>query len=148
MHRTVRTGQTKVSLHMRQWIFWKVLWETFYILQEATNRSKQVKTFCCIHFVWSCKQVFLPNFLWFHFWKWIRLDSTRVLQLSQQPFHETAFLPRLPSEPELFQVGHVSPVTADNEFNVEPFYALPSKLQLQHWWTSNKRLLKRQDDRI
>ena len=41
----------------------------------------------------------------------------------------------------------VSPVIADNEFNAEPFYARPSNLQLQHWWTDNNGLLKSQDDR-
>ena len=147
MHRTVRTGQTKAQLPMRQWIFWKVLWETFYILQAATTPSKEAKKFYCIHFVWSCKQVFLPNVLWFHFSKWIRLDSTRFLQLSQQkPLQSTAFIPGLPIEPELFQVEQVSLVTADNEFNAEPFYALQRNLQLQHWWTGNKGLLKRQDN--
>ena len=149
MHRTVRTGQTKVQLHVRQWIFWKVLWKekSSYILQAATARSKQVKKFYWIHFVWSRKQVFLPNFLWFHFWKWIRLDSARVLQLCQQePFQGAAILQRLPSEPELFKVEQVSPLTVDNEFNAKPFHALPSNLQL-HWWTADYGLLKRQDDR-
>ena len=145
MHRTVRTRQTKVQLYVRQWIFWKVLWKekSSYNLQAATTRSKQAKKFCCIHFVWSCKQVFLPNFLWFHFWKWIRLDSARVLQLSQQKgFHGTDIWQRLRSEPELFQMEQVSPAMADNEFNAEPFYTRPSNLQLQHWWTGNKGLLK------
>ena len=129
---------------MPPWILWKVLWKKYFILQAATTPSKEGKTFYCIHFVWSCKQVFLPNFLWFHFWKWIRLDSTRVLQLRQQkPIQRTASFQGLSSEPGLFQVEQVSPVTADNEFNAEPFYALPSNLQIQHWWTANKGLLKR-----
>ena len=145
MHRTVRTRQTKVQLHVRQWIFWKVLWKekSSYNLQAATTRSKQAKKFYCIHFVSFCKQVFLPNFLWFHFWKWISLDSARVLQPSQQKrFHETDIWQRLRSEPELFQMEQVSPAIADNEFNAEPFYTRPSNLQLQHWWTGNKGLLK------
>jgi len=143
----MRPRQPQVQLHMRDWIFWKILWEEkSYILQTTTTRGKETKTVCCIHPVWSNKQVFLPNFLWLHFWKWIRLDSTRFLQLSQQkPLQCTASLQGLSSEPGLFQVEHVSPVTADNEFNAQPFYALPSNLQLQHWWTGNKRLLKRQD---
>ena len=37
-------------------------------------------------------------------------------------------------------------VTTDNEFNAEQYYALPSNLQLQHWWTGNNRLLKSQDN--
>ena len=36
------------------------------------------------------------------------------------------------SQNSFIQVEQVSPVTADNEFNNEPFYALPSNLQLQH----------------
>ena len=149
MHRTVRTGQTKVQLHMRDWVCWKILWEEkSYILQAATTRSKEAEKFYCIHLVWSRKQVFLPNFLWFHFWKWIRLDSARVLQLrQQQPFQDTAILQRSPCESELLQVEQVSPVTADNEVNTEPFYARPSNLQLQHWWTGNYGLLKSQDNR-
>ena len=147
MHRAVPPRQTKVQLHMHQWIFWKVLWKKYYILQAATTPSKEAKEFYCIHFVWSCKQVFLPNFLWFHFWKWIRLDSTRFLQLSQQKsLQSTAFIPGLPSEPEPFQMEQVSLVTADNEFNTEPFFAPPSNLQLQHWWTGNTGLLKSQDN--
>ena len=146
MHRAVPQRQTKVQLHMPPWIFWKVLWKEYFILQAATTPGREAKTFYCIHFVWSCKQVFLPNFLWFHLWKWIRLDSARVLQLSQQqPFQGAAILQRLPSEPELFQVEQVSPLTADNEFKAEPFYALPSNLQLQHWSTWYNGLLKRQD---
>ena len=149
MHRAVPPRQTKVQLHMRQRIFWKVLWkEKSYILQAATTRRDQAETFYCIHLVWSRKQVFLPNLLWSYFWKWIRLDSSRVLQLSQQKrFPESIIPPRLPSERELFQVEQVSPLTADNEFNAEPFYALPSNLQLQHWWTGNYGLLKSQDNR-
>ena len=149
MHRAVPPRQTKVQLHMRQWIFWKVVWkEKSNILQAATTRSKEAKKFYCIHLVWSRKQVFLPNFLWFHFWKWIRLDFARVLQLCQQKrFRETAILQRLRSEPELFHMEQVSPVIADNEFNAESFYAFPSNLQLQHWWTGKNGLLKRQDNR-
>ena len=146
MHRTVRTRQTKVQLHMRQWLFWKVLWKERYILQAATTRRKQAKKCYCIHFVWSCQQVFLPNFLWSYFWKWICLDSTRVLQLSQHRLQQSAILEGLPSEPELFQMEQVSPVIVDNEFNAEPFYTRPSNLQLQHWWTGNKGLLKSQDN--
>jgi len=148
MHRAVPPRQTKVQLHMRQWIFWKVLWkEKSYILQAATTRRKQAEKFYCIHLVWSRKQVFLPNLLWSYFWKWIRLDSARVLQLSQQKkFQESIIPPRLSSERELFQVEQVSPLTAENEFNAEPFYALPSNLQLQHWWTGNHGLLKSQDN--
>ena len=144
----MRPRQPQVQLHMRKWIFWKILWEEeSYILQTTTTPGKETKTVCCLHPVWSNKQVFLPNFLWFHFWKWIRLDSTRFLQLSQQNLLQcTAFIPGLPIEPELFQVEQVSLVTADNEFNAEPFYTLPSNLQLQHWWTGNKGLLKRQDN--
>ena len=111
MHRAVPQRQTKVQLHMPPWIFWKVLWKEYFILQAATTPGREAKTFYCIHFVWSFKQVFLPNFLWFHFWKWIRLDSARVLQLSQQqPFQGAAILEGLPSEPEFFQVEQVSPV--------------------------------------
>ena len=147
MNRAVPPRQKEVQLHMPPWIFWKVLWKKYFILQAATTSSKEGKTFYCIHFVWSCKQVFLPNFLWFHFWKWIRLDSTRFLQLRQQkPKQRTASFQGLSSEPGLFQVEQVSPVPADNEFNAEPFYALPSNLQIQHWWTANKGLLKRQDN--
>ena len=147
MHRAVRTRQTKVQLHMRQWIFWKIVWkEKSYILQAATTPSKEAENVYYIHVVRSCKEVLLPNLLRFHFWKWIRLDSSRVLQLSQQKiFQESIIPPRLPKERELFQVEQVSLVTADNEFNAEPFYALPSNLQLQHWWTGNYGLLKSQD---
>ena len=151
MHGAVPSRQTKVHLHMRNWICWKILWEEksyIDILQAATTWSKEAEKFYCIHLVWSRKQVFLPNLLWSYFWKWIRLDSARVLQLSQQqPFQGAAILQGLPSEPEFFQVEQVSPVTADNEFNAEPFYARPSNLQLQHWWTGNNGLLKSQDDR-
>ena len=148
MHRAVPPCRTKVQLHMRDWICWKTLWEEkSYILQAATTRSKEAEKFYYIHLVWSRKQVFLPNLLWSYFWKWIRLDSTRVLQLSQQqPFQGAAILEGLPSEPEFFQVEQVSPVTANNEFNAEPFYALPSNLQLQHWWTGNYGLFKSQDN--
>ena len=147
MHRAVPPRQTKVQLHMRQRIFWKVVWkEKSNILPAATTPSKEAEKFYCIHLVWSRKQVFLPNLLWSHFWNWIRLGSARVLQLKQQPFQGAAILEGLPSEPEFFQVERVSPLTADNEFNAEPFYALPSNLQLRHWWTSNYGLLKSQDN--
>ena len=148
MHRAVPPRQTKVQLHMRQRIFRKVLWEEkSYILQAATTPSKEAEKFYCIHLVWSRKQVFLPNLLWSCFWKWIRLDFARVFQLSQQqPFPGRAILEGLPSEPEFFQVEQVSPLTADNEFNAEPFYAPPSNLQLQHWRTGNYGLLKSQDN--
>ena len=147
MHRTMRPRQPQVQLHMRHWIFWKTLWEKkSYLLQTTANRGKETKTVCCIHLVWSNKQVFLPNLLWFHFWKWIRLDSSRVLQLSQQKRFQGSVIPhRLPSEPEFFQVEQVSPLMVNNEFNAEPFYALPSNLQLQHWWTGHYGLLKSQD---
>ena len=86
----------------------------------------------CIHHVWSNKQVVVPNLWWFHFWKWIRLDAARVLQLSQQKrFQGSAIRQRSPSKPELFQVEQFSPVKVDNEFKVEPFYAVPGNLQLQ-----------------
>ena len=89
---------------------WKSLLYTLWMIQPASRCSK---------------------LLWFHFWKWIRLDFAPVLQLSQQQtFQGSTILQRLPSEPELFQVEQISPVTADNEFNAEPFYALPSNLQL------------------
>ena len=113
----------------------------------ATTRRHQAEKFYCIHLVWSRKQVFLPNLLWSYFWKWIRLDSSRVLQLSQQKRFQESIIPsRLPSERELFQVEQVSPLTAENEFNAEPFFALPSNLQLQHWWTGNHGSLKSQDN--
>ena len=92
-------------------------------VQAATMlaRSKEAANFYCIPLVWSCKQVFLPNLFWFQFGKWICLDSALVLQLSrQEPFQGSTIRQRLPSEPELFQVEQVSPVTADNEFNAEP----------------------------
>ena len=146
MHRAVPPRQTKVQLHMRQRIFWKAVWkEKSNILQAATTRSKEAEKFYSIHLVWSRRQVFLPNLLWSYFWNWIRLDSARVLQLGKkQPFQGAAILPGLLSEPEFFQLEQVSPVTSDNEFNAEPFYALPSNLQLQHWWTGNYGLLKSQ----
>ena len=144
----MRPSQPQVQLHLRGWIFWKILWEEkSYILQTTATPGKETNTVCCIHPVWSNKEVCLPNLLWFHFWKWIRLDSTRFLQLSQQkPLQCTASLQGLPSKPELFRLEQVSPVTADNDFNAEPFYALPSNLQIQHWWTCKKGLLKRQDN--
>ena len=144
MHRIVPPRQTKVQLHMRQRIFRKVLWkEKSYILQAATTRSKEAAKFYCLHLVWSRKHVFLPNLLWSYFWKWIRLDSARVLRLShQQPFQGASILEESPSEPEFFQVEHVSPVMVNNDFNAEPFHTLPSNLQLQHWWTGNYGLLK------
>ena len=148
MHRAVQPRQAKVQLHMRQRIFWKVVWkEKSNILQAATTPSKEIEKFYCIHLVWSRKQVFLRNLLWSYFWNWIRLDSARVLQLSQQkPLQGSAFLPGLPSKPEFFQVEQVSPLTSDNDFNAEPFYSLPSNLQLQHWWIGNYGLLKSQDN--
>ena len=148
MRRAVPPRQTKVQLHMRDWICWKTLWEEkSYILQAATTPSKEAQKFYCIHLVWPRKQVFLPNLLWSYFWKRIRLDSNRVLQVSQQqPFQGSAIRQRLPSEPEFFQVEQVSSFTADNEFNAEPFYARPSNLQLQHWWTGNYGLFKSQDN--
>ena len=114
---------------MRQWIFWRILWqENSYILQAATTPSKEAENVYSIHVARPCKQVLSPNLLRFHFSKWIRLDSARVLQLSQQQrFQGAAIHEGLPSEPEFFQVEQVSPVIADNEFN----------LQLQHWWTGN-----------
>ena len=147
MLRAVPPRQSKVQLHMRHWICCKIMWEEkSYILLGATTRSKEAEKFYCVHLVWPRKQVFLPNLLWSYFWKWIRLDSARVLQLSQQQrLQGLAIRQRLPSEPELFQVEQVSPLTVDNEFNAEPFYALPSNLQLQHWWTGNNGLLKGQD---
>ena len=145
MHRAVPLRQTKVQLHMRQRIFWKVLWKRSCIMQAATTPSKEAEKFFCIHLVWPRKQVFLPNLLWSYFWKWIRLDSARVLQLSQQRLQQSAILEGLPSEPELFRLEQVSPLTADNEFNAEPFYAFPSHLLFQHWWTGNYGLLKSQD---
>ena len=43
---------------------------------------------------------------------------------------------KLPSEPEpepeLFHMEQVLPVMVDNEFNADPFDALPSNLQFQH----------------
>ena len=148
MHWAVPPRQTKVQLHMRQRIFWKVVWkEKSNILQAATTRSKEAEKFYCIHLVWSRKQVFLPNLLWSYFWNWVRLDSDRVFQLSrQQRLQQSVIFQRSPSEPEFFQVEQVSPVIANNEFNAEPFYTLPSNLQLQHWWTGNYGLFKSQDN--
>ena len=147
MHRAVPPRQTKVQLHMRQWIFWKILWEEkSYILQAATTPSKEAENVYYIHVARPCKQVLSLNLLRFQFSKWIRLDSARVLQLSQQHrFQGVDILEGLPSEPEFFQVEQVSPIIGDNEFNAEPFYAFPSNLQLQHWWTGNYGLLKSQD---
>ena len=148
MHRAVQPRQTKVQLYMRQRIFWKNVWkEKSNILQAAATRSKEAEKFYCMHLVWSRKQVFLPNLLSSYIWNWIRLDSDRVLQLSrQQRLQESAIFEGSPSEPEFFQVEQLSLVTADNEFNAEPFYALPSNLQLQHWWTGNYGLFKNQDN--
>ena len=41
---------------------------------------------------------------------------------------------KLPSEPEpeLFHMEQVLPVMVDNEFNADPFDALPSNLQFQY----------------
>ena len=124
MRRAVPPRQTKVQLHMRDWIWWKTLWEEkSYILQAATTPSKEAQKFYCIHLVWPRKQVFLPNLLWSYFWKWIRLDSTRVLQLSQQqPFQGSAIRQRLPSEPLPIMnstLSHSTHVRATCNFNTD-----------------------------
>ena len=60
---------------------------------------------------------------------WTLLDSFSLAKNNH--FKAQPFLKDYPvSEPEFFQVEEVWPVTADNEFNAEPFYALPSILQL------------------
>ena len=63
MHRAVPPRQTKVQLHMRNWICWKTLWEEkSYILQAATTPSKEAEKFYCIHLVWSRSKSFYQTF--------------------------------------------------------------------------------------
>ena len=140
MHRALPPRQTKVQQHMRQSIFWKVLWKRSYMVQLATTRSKEAQKFFCIHLVRNRKQVFLPNILWSseNGFVWTLLES---FSLANNDFKN-----RPNREPELFRLEQVSPLTADNDFNAEPFYALPSNLQLQHWCTGNYGLLKSQNN--
>ena len=63
MHRAKSPRQTKVELHMRQCIFWKILWEEkSYILQAAKTPSKEAENVYYTHVVRSCKEVLLPTF--------------------------------------------------------------------------------------
>ena len=98
-------------------------------MQAARTRAKETDKVCYMHLVWTKNQVVLPNLLWFHFWKWIRLDFAWVVQPHQQQRIQREDIPRgLPREPALLHVEQVSPVTFDDEYNAEPFSVCASHM--------------------
>ena len=67
------TTPAQVQLHMRDWIFWKIMWkEKSYILQAATTRSNEAEKFYCIHldpasksfYQTFCDLTFENGFVW------------------------------------------------------------------------------------